>query len=314
MRIIVTGGAGFIGSHIVDAYVREGHDVTVVDDLSTGNRGNVNPRARFIELDIKDEAMKKVFNESRFDVVNHHAAQINVRTSLANPFLDACVNVLGSVRMLECAATSGVKRFIFASSGGAIYGEPKNCPITEDRVPQPMSPYAVAKLAAEHYVRVFAQLHGFAYVILRYSNVYGPRQISKSEAGVISIFINQILNDRPCFVNGSGDQVRDYIFVKDVVGANVLALNSASDVFNIGTSVETSVNQLVDGLAEVTGRNIRHEHRAAIPGEVFRNSLDYSKIRRMLNWQPGVSLSEGLRKTLEHFISINAVTQKISGS
>jgi len=181
-------------------------------------------------------------------------------------------------------------------------------------VPQPMSPYAVAKLATEHYIKVFAQLHGFTYVILRYSNVYGPRQIGKSEAGVISIFINEILNDRPCFVNGSGDQVRDYVFVEDVVRANVLALDSASDVFNIGTSVETSVNRLVDELAAVTGRNIRHEHRAAIPGEVFRNSLDYSKISRTLKWRPGVSLAEGLKKTFEHFVSINAVTQKISGS
>jgi UDP-glucose 4-epimerase len=312
MKILVTGGAGFIASHIVDAYVREGHDVTVIDDLSTGNRGNVNTKARFIELDIRDEALKKVFGESQFDVVNHHAAQINVRTSLANPFLDASVNVLGAVRLLDCAAASGVKRFIFASSGGAIYGEPDHYPISEDRAPQPMSPYAVAKLATEHYIKVFAHLHGFTYVTLRYSNVYGPRQISKSEAGVISIFINEILNDRPCFVNGSGDQVRDYVFVEDIVRANVLALDSASDVFNIGTSVETSVNRLVDELATVTGRKIRHEHRAAIPGEVFRNSLDYSKISRMLKWRPGVSLAEGLKKTFEHFVSINAVTQKIS--
>jgi UDP-glucose 4-epimerase len=314
MKILVTGGAGFIGSHIVDTYVREGHDVTVIDDLSTGNRNNVNAQARFIELDIRDEAMKKVFDESRFDIVNHHAAQINVRISLANPFLDASVNVLGAVRLLECAAASGVKRFIFASSGGAIYGEPEHCPISEDRVPQPMSPYAVAKLAIEHYIRVFAHLHGFTYVILRYSNVYGPRQISKSEAGVISIFINEVLNGRPCFVNGNGDQVRDYVFVEDVVRANVLALNSAPDVFNIGTSIETSVNQLVDALGAVTGRSIQHEHRAPIPGEVFRNSLDYSKIRRILNWHPGVSIAEGLKKTFEHFASINAVTQKISGS
>lgn len=314
MKILVTGGAGFIGSHIVDAYIREGHDVTVIDDLSTGSRGNVNTRARFLELDIRDEAMKKVFDESRFDVVNHHAAQINVRTSLANPFLDASVNVLGAVRMLDCAAASGVKRLIFSSSGGAIYGEPEHYPIAEDCVPRPMSPYAVAKLATEHYIRVFAHLNDITYVILRYSNVYGPRQISKSEAGVISIFISEILNDRPCFVNGSGDQVRDYVFVEDIVRANVLALNCKSDVFNIGTSVETSVNQLVDALAEVTGRNIRHEHRAAIPGEVFRNSLDHSKISRMLNWRPSVSLAEGLKKTFEHFVSNHAVTQKISGS
>lgn len=314
MRILVTGGAGFIGSHIVDAYIEDGHTVTIIDDLSTGNDDNVNPRATFLKMDINDKKISSIFEKYKFDVVNHHAAQINVRTSLSDPVRDASTNVLGSVNLLTLGAQNNIRRFIFASSGGAIYGEPKSYPITETCRPDPMSPYAIAKLATENYIRVLARLHDFDYVILRYSNVYGPRQISKSEAGVISIFINQILKGEECFVNGDGNQTRDYVYVKDVVRANILALQCGSDFFNIGTKVETSVNQLINNLGEITGREIRHKHRAAIPGEVLRNVLDYSKVRRKLKWSPKVPLKEGIKRTYDYFAVHNEDNKKISRS
>ncbi|MEO0137045.1 MAG: NAD-dependent epimerase/dehydratase family protein [candidate division WOR-3 bacterium] len=301
MKILVTGGAGFIGSHIVDAYLKAGHQVVIVDDLSTGDIKNVNPAAIFIKQDITAGDMEKIFKEFQFDVVNHHAAQINVRYSLEDPIFDARVNIIGSLNLLKLCAEYKVKRFIFASSGGAIYGEPKNFPITEDFPPDPLSPYGVAKLTVENYIKIFARLYNFDYVILRYSNVYGPRQISKSEAGVISIFINNILEDKICFVNGDGNQIRDYVYVQDVVRANLLALSAPSDCFNIGTGIETSVNDLLKILGEILNGEIKHQHRDPIPGEVFKNVLDASKAKRYLNWTPEVPLKRGIELTYHYF-------------
>jgi len=312
MKILVTGGAGFIGSHIVDAYVGLGHEVTIVDDLSTGDTGNLNPKAKFIKLDIRDPGLADVFRDGRFEAVNHHAAQINVRKSLEDPVFDGQVNVIGSLNVISLSARHGVKRIIFASSGGAIYGEPEIFPIREDSPMYPLSPYGVAKMTTEYYLRVFKSLYNLDHVIFRYSNVYGPRQISKSEAGVISIFISQILKSEPCFVNGNGDQVRDYVFVADVVKANVRALTGPSDFFNIGTGVATSVNGLIEILSAVIGRAVDHSHRTAIPGEVLRNVLEHAKAREKLDWQPQVNIKDGIKQTFDYFARLNARPQKIS--
>jgi len=301
MKILVTGGAGFIGSHIVDAYIKQGHNVVIIDDLSTGDIKNVNPRAVFINQDIQNSQIEQAFKEFEFDIINHHAAQINVRRSLEDPLFDARVNVIGSLNLLNLSAKYKIKRFIFSSSGGAIYGEPENYPITEDFSAEPLSPYGAAKFAVEHYIKVFAKLYNFDYVILRYSNVYGPRQISKSEAGVISIFINQILENKECFVNGDGEQTRDYIYVSDVVKANLLALNANSDYFNIGTGIETSVNTLLDVLGKILNKEIPHKHRAPICGEVFKNVLNFSKVKKILGWTPEVPLIKGIELTYKYF-------------
>lgn len=309
MKILVTGGAGFIGSHIVDAYIRTGHEVTVVDDLSTGNRDNLNPAARFVELDIAGPALEQVFQSAKFEVVNHHAAQINVRRSLEDPVFDARVNVIGSLNVINLACRSGVKRVIFSSSGGAVYGEPDTFPITEEFPTQPLSPYGVAKLTTEHYLSVYRNLYGLDYVVFRYSNVYGPRQISKSEAGVISIFINQILNGDTCWVNGDGEQVRDYVFVADVVEANLQALDCPTGCINIGTGQTTSVNELIEILSGITGRSVLHQHRPAIPGEVLKNVLDASRARSLLTWEPRVSIQKGIRQTFDYFSQAHVKTR-----
>ncbi|MGQ9702205.1 MAG: NAD-dependent epimerase/dehydratase family protein [bacterium] len=312
MRILVTGGAGFIGSHIVDAYIKLGHSVVIIDDLSTGDIKNVNPNATFIKDDIKNPDLEQVFREFEFDVVNHHAAQINVRRSLEDPLFDASVNIIGSLNILSLAAKYKIKKFIFSSSGGAVYGEPDHYPITENFATEPLSPYGAAKLTVENYIKTFAKLYNFDYIILRYSNVYGPRQISKSEAGVISIFINQILENKECFVNGNGEQVRDYVYVDDVVRANLYALNAKSDIFNIGTGIETSVNKLLDVLSQLLKKEIPHRHREPIPGEVLKNVLNYSKAKNVLGWKPEIPLIKGIELTYQYFY--NEKQNRISSS
>jgi UDP-glucose 4-epimerase len=301
MKILVTGGCGFIGSHIVDRYVNEGHDVVVIDNLSTGDMNNLNPKATFHKKEICDETIEEIFQREKFDVVNHHAAQINVRTSVDDPRFDAQVNIIGAVNLLTVGVKYGIQRFIFASSGGAIYGEPKQFPITEDFALHPLSPYAVAKMAAEKYIMAFARIHAFHYTILRYSNVYGPRQISKGEAGVISIFIHQILNNKECIIFGDGHQIRDYVYIHDVVEANVCALDCRSDIFNIGTGVGTNVNDLINILSEITKKKIDHKHSAPRPGEVFKNVLDSSKAASVLRWKPQTPLKQGIHTTFGYF-------------
>jgi UDP-glucose 4-epimerase len=303
MKILVTGGCGFIGSHIVDAYVAQGHEVVVVDDLSTGTIDNLNPKAQFHEEDICGN-IERIFQEGKFEMVNHHAAQINVRTSVEDPLFDARVNVLGTLNLLQFATRFGVRRFVYASSGGAVYGEPADYPIKEVEAPCPLSPYGASKTAAEKYIVTYANLHDLQYVILRYSNVYGPRQIIKSEAGVISIFIDRILRDESCTVFGDGKQVRDYVYVGDVVEANVSALNCKPNIFNIGTGVETSVNDLIDAFSSILKKDIPHEHVAPRPGEVFRNVLDYGKASSEIGWQPKIQLKAGILKTFEYFKEI----------
>jgi UDP-glucose 4-epimerase len=312
MKILVTGGCGFIGSHVVDAYINEGHQVVIIDDLSTGDIKNLNSKAKFFKEDIRNKNIEDIFRKENFDIVNHHAAQINVRISVTNPLFDAQINILGSLNLLNQSVKYGVKRFIFASSGGAVYGEPEKFPITENFALDPLSPYAVSKIATEKYLLTLTKLYDFDYVILRYSNVYGPRQISKSEAGVISIFINQILNNTECVVFGDGNQVRDYVYVDDVVEANILALDCKSDILNIGTGIATSVNDLINILSDITKKSVDHRHDKPRPGDVFKNVLDYSKAESKLHWKPKMSLNQGILKTFEYFSIRNAGTQKVS--
>lgn len=300
---MVTGGCGFIGSHIVDAYVEKGHDVVVIDNLSTGNIKNLNPRAKFYQEDINSD-LDKIFSMEKLELINHHAAQINVRTSVDDPMYDVRVNVLGTVNLLHFASKYGIKRFVYASSGGAVYGEPERYPINEGAPRNPLSPYGASKVAAEHYIITFARLYGVDYVILRYSNVYGPRQIIKSEAGVISIFINCIVRNEPCSIYGDGKQIRDYVYVGDVVAANVLALDCAPNIFNIGTNVETSVNDLIDIFSEILNKEVAHQHAEPRPGEVQRNVLDCRHALSEIKWQPKTQLRDGIAKTFEHFKKI----------
>lgn len=304
MKILVTGGCGFIGSHIVDAYVTEGHDVVVLDDLSTGDIGNLNSQAKLYEKDINSD-LEDIFSQEKFEVINHHAAQINVRTSVDDPLFDAKVNILGTLNLLNLAIRHKISRFIYASSGGAVYGEPDDLPAGENTALSPLSPYGVSKVAAEKYILAFTHLYNLESVILRYSNVFGPRQIAKSEAGVISIFIERILNNKPCDVYGDGRQTRDYVFVSDVVEANRLALSSDSSVFNIGTGMETSVNGLIDIFSSILGIRTEHRHVDARPGEVLRSALDCHKAHSEMGWQPVVALKDGIIKTLEYFKEIS---------
>ncbi|HYS52880.1 MAG TPA: NAD-dependent epimerase/dehydratase family protein [Thermoanaerobaculia bacterium] len=283
-HVLVTGGAGFIGSHVVDAYLERGWRVTVVDDLSSGDRRNLNPRAAFMEGDIR----KVPLDQIRPDVINHHAAQMDVRRSVADPLFDAEVNVVGSLALLQKALGAGVNRFIFASSGGAIYGEPQFAPQTEQHPTNPLSPYGCAKLAVEHYLNYFRVVHGLSTVALRYANVYGPRQNSKGEAGVVAIFIDRLQRGEKAIINGDGRQTRDFVYVADVVAANMHVTDSSDPgPLNVGTGVETSVNQL----ASLIG--IRAEHGPAKIGEQRRSVLA-SQFGR-------TALADGLRETLAWF-------------
>ncbi len=305
MRILVTGGCGFIGSHIVDAYLDMGHKVAVIDNLSTGDIKNLNPRAKFFKEDICNKKIEKIFEQEKFDIINHHAAQINVRTSVDDPLFDANVNIMGSLNLLNFAIKYRIGKFIFASSGGAVYGEPDRLPVTEDFPINPSSPYGLSKATIERYLLIFSRIKNLDYVIFRYSNVYGPRQISKSEAGVISIFIEQILNNKKCIVFGNGSQTRDYVYVNDVVNANIEALECKSSILNIGTGIETSVNDLLNILSEIIKKNVDHENDAPRSGDVFRNVVNASRAARIIHWVPKTTLKQGIKKTFDYFKKIS---------
>jgi len=300
-RALVTGGAGFIGSHVVDAYIQAGLDVAIVDSLATGSRANVNPAARLYEVDIRDgEALDRVFATERPDVVSHQAAQASVRGSMEDPPRDAAINVLGSINVLEAARKHGARKVIYAATGGAAVGEPKYLPVDEDHPVAPLSPYGASKHAVEHYVALYNETFGLDTTVLRYTNIYGPRQDPRGEAGVIAIFAGLMLTGGQPIVNGTGEQERDYVYVGDVARANLLALDRGSSrMFNIGTGVSTSVNGLFDMLAELTGYGEPRQHGPALSGEVFRIFVTNDRARDELGWQPTVELHEGLRLTVE---------------
>lgn len=302
MNILVTGGAGFIGSHVVDAYVNGGHNVIVIDDLSSGVRENVNPKAEFHQLDIRSADVEQLFRRHKIDVVNHHAAQMDVRRSVSDPKFDASVNVLGGLTIFEAARQFGVKKIIFSSTGGAIYGEQDYFPADEEHPVRPLSPYGITKLVTEKYLFYYKQVHGIEHVVLRYANVYGPRQNPHGEAGVVAIFAKKLLKGESPVINGDGKQTRDYTFVGDVVKASVLALNyPGSNIFNIGTGIETDVNELFRILRGWLNPNCPENHGPAKQGEQLRSVISYKKIERELGWKPQVELSEGLRLTAEYF-------------
>ena len=303
MRIIVTGGAGFIGSWVCEAYISEGHEVLVVDNLSTGSESNIPPEAEFVECDVRDLAeLEKAFRQFRPEVVNHHAAQINVRDSVEDPRFDADVNIGGSLNVLRLCAEHKTEKFIFSSTGGALYGEPEKLPADESTPALPLSPYGISKLSTEHYVRYHSKSHGFRHVTLRYANVYGERQNPEGEAGVIGIFCENIISGKPCLIFGDGEQTRDYVHVSDVSQANLLAASLKEEgTFNIGTSIESSVNDIARILGEITKTGFEIVHEKERPGEVRRIGLDCSLAAEKLGWNAQVALREGLFRTWNWF-------------
>jgi UDP-glucose 4-epimerase len=304
VKALVTGGAGFIGSHIVDALLARGDDVAVVDDLSRGRRSQVDPAARLHIVDVRGAALADVFAAERPEVVFHQAAQIDVRRSIAEPLLDTEVNVVGTVNVLQACAAAGVRRVVFASSGGAIYGDTEVVPTPETHAARPASLYGAAKLCGEAYGGVYAQFYGLEFVSLRYANVYGPRQDPHGEAGVVAIFARKLLGDEVPVINGDGLQTRDYVYVADVVRANLLAAGAAGDAlgaYNVGTGRETDVATLFAMLRDACGVGGDAVHGPAKAGEQMRSCLDASLAASTLGWAPSVRLEDGLRDTVEFF-------------
>ncbi len=302
MKILVTGGAGFIGSHLVDRLILEGHGVAVVDNLSNGKRKNLNPAARFYKLDIQSPRLQRVFRSERPSLVMHLAAQMDVRRSVEDPIFDAQVNILGTLNLLEQAFAHGVRKVVFASSGGAIYGEQDVHPAPETHPTQPLSPYGISKLSGEQYLSYYQRISGIQFVSLRYANVYGPRQDPCGEAGVVAIFIQKMLNGEQPTINGNGRQTRDFVFVDDVVDANLAVMSQdAQGIYNVGTGLETTVNDLFAMLKELTKASCQDLHGPARKGEQQRSVVDVTKLRKELGWEPRVSLREGLRQTVDFF-------------
>lgn len=300
-KILVTGGAGFIGSHVADSFISLGHEVFILDDLSTGFKENINENAKFYQMDIRSKKVEKIFEKERFDILCHHAAQVDLRKSMKEPIIDAEINILGSLNLLLCCLKYQVKKIIFPSSAG-VYGEQEQFPADEIHPTRPVAPYAMAKLVVEKYLDYYHRANSLNYVILRYSNVYGPRQIPKGEAGVVAIFCENLLNNKKAKIFGDGKQTRDFVFIDDVVKANVLALDyDKSDIFNIATSVETDINRLFHLVKDKTGSNQNEVHASAIPGEQRRSVLDISKAKNNLGWEPEYDLEKGIEKTIKYY-------------
>jgi len=301
VKIVVTGGAGFIASHIVDAYINERYEVHVIDDFSTGQEKNLNRRATVHSLDIAEPKTARLIRQIKPDILNHHAAQMDVRRSVADPTFDARVNILGFINLLETAKDVGVQKVIFSSSGGAVYGDREPIPANEEHPTIPLSPYGVSKLTGELYLGYYHLNFGLPFVALRYANVYGPRQNSKGEAGVVAIFISQLLAGKSPIINGDGKQTRDYVFVGDVVRANVAALDASYvGPINIGTGRETDVVTICELLRQGLESKIKAVHGPAKLGEQRRSCLDVSLAGKVLRWRPEVTLQSGLKKTIAY--------------
>ena len=305
MKILVTGGAWFIGSNIVDALIEKKHKVVIVDNLATGNIKNVNKKAKFYKVSVCDKKkIDDIFKKEKIDIVIHHAAQLDVRKSVEDPCFDADVNIKGALNILEACKNTKVKKIIFASSGGTIYGECKTKAPDEKSFANPLSPYGVAKLSVEHYIKAYSALYGLKYTILRYANVYGPRQDVNGEAGVVAIFIGKMTANKEVFVFGNGKQLRDYVYVKDVVSANIKSLTKGNnEIINIGTQKTFSVNQLVKELSLITNYKNKPVFKPKRNGELFKSFLNISKAKKVLNWTPQVSIKEGLKNTVDYFIN-----------
>ncbi len=303
MKILVTGAAGFIASHVADAYVNAGHEVVIMDDLSRGSKKNTNPRARFYQYDIRDrETVENIFLQEKPAIVNHHAAQMDVRRGVREPLFDAQVNILGSLNLIEAAVAHGAKRFIYAATAGAGYGEPKHMPVPEDYPINPITPYGISKHTVEHYLFTFQCLYGLQYVVLRYGNVFGPRQSSQGEAGVFAIFSEQMMSGRQPVIYGDGQKVRDYVYVSDVVAANIAALaRGTNEIFNIGSGVATPDLEVFERVRDLLGKSVQPRYLPRRPGEIDRICLDISKAARLLGWVPQVTLADGARRTVKYF-------------
>jgi UDP-glucose 4-epimerase len=305
VNILVTGGAGFIGSHIADAFISEGHSVTILDDLSTGRDANLNSAAEFVNGSICDSALvEELFSSHQFDLVDHHAAQIDVRKSVLDPVSDATTNIDGSINLLEASHRHKVKHFIFASTGGAIYGEQEYFPADEKHPTRPESPYGVAKRCVELYLHFYKKVYGLSNTIFRYSNVYGPRQDPKGEAGVVAIFCNALMQEQQAFIYGDGTQTRDYVFIGDLVQAHIKALDhiGESDTYNIATGIETDVNTIFTTLSGIlTNGKAQPVYSAARLGELIRSVCDPAKAERELGWKATTSLEDGLKATVKYF-------------
>ena len=300
MRILVTGGAGFIGSHVVEAYLAAGHEVAVIDNLATGRRSNVPKEATLHEVDLHARELERIFSEFKPEVVNHHAAQASVKVGNADPVHDLEVNGGGTARLLKLASENGTRKVIYSASGGTVYGNPQALPITEDHPVAPLSNYGTSKYVGELYVQLAARSAGLDYTILRYSNAFGPRQDPHGEAGVVAIFAGLMLAGQPCTIDGDGEQKKDYCYAADIARANVLALDRGSGlVANIGTGEGVTVNQIYAALSEALGNTIPPKFGPPRPGDVREFWLDYSRAKAELGWEPRVSFEEGIRRCVE---------------
>ncbi|MEK7286382.1 MAG: NAD-dependent epimerase/dehydratase family protein [Nitrospirota bacterium] len=301
MKILVTGGAGFIGSHLTDRLITEGHSVVVVDNLSSGKKKNLHKEAVFYKADILSSRLERIFAKEKPRMIFHYAAQIDVRKSVDDPVSDVTANVIGLLNVLEAAVKSGGQRIIFSSSGGAIYGEQSVFPATEEHPTHPLSPYGISKLASEHYLYYYQKVRGLESSVLRFANVYGPRQDTLGEAGVVAIFAKKLLDGEQAIINGNGMQTRDYVYVEDVVDANMAVINGNSrDTFNVGTGIETSVNDLFAALLKETQSKAKPFHGMEKKGEQRRSCVSAEKLHKMTGWEPRTSLAEGLARTVAH--------------
>jgi UDP-glucose 4-epimerase len=302
MKILVTGGAGFIGSHITDAYIKAGHEVVIIDNLSSGRKENINPQAKFYELDLLDSKVENVFKNENIQAINHHAAQSSVERSVSDPAKDANSNIIATLQLLQLAVTYRIENFIFASTGGAIYGDQAPVPASEEAPCNPSSPYAISKLSVEHYLKFYKKVHNLNCVTLRYSNVFGPRQDPYGESGVIAIFCNRLIENTAPLIFGDGKQTRDFVSVFDVVSANLLALDSdSSGIFNVGTGIETSILSLTETLVRLSGKKLEIQFGPPRQGEPRRSAIKYDKFKKHFGWEPNISFDEVLLETYKSF-------------